>query len=94
MRGPDEDRDAVDKLQRENARLSLLLEALGINKELQDSFPGTGGLSSLGQAVGEEAINSLQSGSFTSTPTVNLRYHPQLQQGLTDSVSCRRTSSQ
>ena len=76
MRGPDEDRDAVDKLQRENTRLSLLLEALGINKELQDSFPGTAGLSSLGQVVGEDGINPLESGSFTSTLTVNLRYHP------------------
>ncbi len=94
MRDPDEDRDAVDKLQRENARLSLLLEALGVNKELQDSFPGTGGLSSLGQAVGEEAINSLQSGSFTSTLTVNLRYHPQLQQGSANRESRRSTSSQ
>lgn len=94
MRDPDEDRDAVDKLQRENTRLSLLLEALGINTELQASFLGTGGLSSLGQVVGEEAINPLQSGSFTSALTVNIEYHPQLQQGLADGESCRTTSGQ
>ncbi|BCS23665.1 bZIP transcription factor [Aspergillus puulaauensis] len=70
LRGSDDDRDTVDKLQQENGRLSLLLEAIGINKDFQHSYLGTEGLSPLVQVVGEDTIGNLQGESSTSALTV------------------------
>ncbi|KAA8649447.1 bZIP transcription factor [Aspergillus tanneri] len=69
--------DTVEKLQQENARLSRLLEALGINTEFQDAYlgasgsiPSSGGPSLPAQALGQETINPLQGGTPTSTLAV------------------------